>query len=588
MFKYASLTKQGMALIAQATNLKRFIFTRMEYGNGVPEGFSASKTSDEIKAILCEMTSLVSKKADIGMYNINVKNNCATLVGKIISSSLTEDFFAKELGVYAKIDDGSDVLVAYFVSDDKPDPINQAALVGQEHKVVVDVATGNAADITIEYSPEIYATKEEFDALVASNAEEHAALEQAIADMVTSETITNIQQSITDEATARENADTALRQSITDEATARENADTALQQSITALEASVDEKIGSIDISALLSHIKQYDHVVDSNETLLAWANCTDGSMKSVLVKSGEYRLNGKMINLANAGTKFVFAEDGNKITVSNYMRGIGATEDYGAVIVGLNVELNNKSEESQAFYRGMICYNCTGTSNGTSNGTGTSSGFYECTCSNCTGTGRCNGFYKCTCINCTGTGDGTGIGIGFYECTCSNCTGTVTGKSNSSVYGFYKCTCSNCTVTGTVTVTVTGFFKCTCSNCTVTVTGKSYVYGFDECTCSNCTGTGTGTSNSTGTGRCNGFHKCTCSNCTGTGTSNGIGIGFHECTCSNCTGTGTGTGNGNGYGFYSCRYCSSCRSGDTASTTATWGGSNTYIDSDSCDYVAA
>ena len=500
MFKYASLTKQGMALIAQATNLKRFIFTRMEYGNGVPEGFSASKTSDEIKAILCEMTSLVSKKADIGMYNINVKNNCATLVGKIISSSLTEDFFAKELGVYAKIDDGSDVLVAYFVSDDKPDPINQAALVGQEHKVVVDVAVGNAANITIEYSDGVYVTQWEFNAFEQQNAEEHAALEQAIADMVTSETITNIQQSITDEATARENADTALQQSITDEATARENADTALQQSITdeatarenadtalqqsiaALEASVDEKIGSIDISSALSHIKQYDFVVDSNETLLAWADCTDGSMKSVLVKSGEYTLDGKMINLVNAGTKFVFAEPGNKITVSNYMRGIGATEGYGAVIVGLNVEVSFKTYDNfSSFYRGMICYNCTGTSSGTSSGTG----FVGCTCSNCTG---------------TGTSSGTdGYGTGFVNCTCSNCTGTGTGTGTSAGYGFYTCTCSNCT--------------------------------------------GTGTSTST---------------------------------------------NKAGYGFFGCSYCSSCRAGKTASTSATWGGINTYIDSDSCDYVAA
>ena len=216
---------------------------------------------------------------------------------------------------------------------------------------------------------------------------------------------------------------------IAAEVTARENADTALQQSITDLEASVDEKIGSIDISAALSHIKQYDFVVDSNETLLAWANCTDGSMKSVLVKSGEYTLDGKMINLVNAGTKFVFAEDGNKITVSNYIRGIGATLDYGAVIIGLNVEVINGDRSCHTFYRGMICYNCTGT---------------------------------------------------------------------------------------------------------------------------------------------------------------GTGYGFSVCTCSNCTGTGTGTGTGAGYGFYICKHCSSCRAGNTVTTTATWGGTITYIDSDSCDYVAA
>ena len=411
MFNYASLTKNGAALITRAVNGEKFVFTRMEYGNSIPAEFNASQTVEEIKSILSERTSLVSKKADIGMYSISTKNNCATLTGKIISSSLTEDFLAKELGVFGKIGEEAEVLVAYFIATENPDPINQVALVGQEHKIIVEVATGNAADITIEYSPEIYATKEDFDALVASNAEEHAALEQAIADMVSSETITNIQQSITDEATARENADTALQQSITD------------------LEASVDEKIGSIDISSALSHIKQYDFVVDSNETLLAWANCTDGSMKSVLVKSGEYTLDGEMINLVNAGTKFVFAEDGNKITVSNYYRGIGATEDYGAVIVGLNVVVSDIGFDYYVFYRGMTCYNCT---------------------------------------------------------------------------------------------------------------------------------------------------------------ASGSGYGFYNCTCSNCTATASSTSSGRAYGFYNCKHCSSCRAGDTASTTATWGGTNKYIDSDSCDYVTA
>ena len=480
MFNYASLTKNGAALITRAINGEKFVFTRMEYGNGIPSEFNASQTSEEIKSILSGRTSLVSKKADIGMYSISTKNNCATLTGKIISSSLTEDFLAKELGVFGKIGEEAEVLVAYFIATESPDPINQAALVGQEHKIIVDVATGNAADITIEYSPEVYATKEEFDALVASNAEEHA----------------------------------------------------ALQQSITDLEASVDEKIGSIDVSAALSHIKQYDFVVDSNETLLAWANCTDRSMKSVLVKSGEYTLEGKMINLVNAGTKFVFAEDGNKITVSEYGRGIGATEDYGAVIVGLNVEVNCTGG-CIAFYRGMICYNCTGTGNGNGNVDGW--GFYNCTCSNCTGTGTSNGIH---------------FGCGFYNCTCSNCTGIGIGNgtpnSNTSPdsYGFYNCTCSNCIGTGTGT-------------------GNVAAHGFYNCTCSNCTGIGIGN-----------------------GTPNGIGYGFCLCTCSNCT--GTGTGNTGGWSFFSCKHCSSCRAGATASTTATWGGKNTYIDSDSCDYVVA
>ena len=367
MFDYASLTKQGAALITRATNGENFVFTRMEYGDGIPEGFSTSKTDLENKEILSNVTSLVSKKADIGMYKISVKNNCATLTGKIINSSLTDDFFAKELGVFGKIGDGEDVLVAYFVASQKPDPISQSALVGQEHKVIVDVAVGNASEITIEYNPEVYATKEEFDALVASNTEEH----------------------------------TAFQQSITDEATARADADTALQQSITDLEKSFDEKLGNIDISASLRKTLQFDHVVDSDETLLAWANCTDKSMKSVLVKAGTYSLSGKMINLVSSGTKFIFGEDGNQINITEYDRGIGATADYGAVVIGLNVKVTNSSYSSGeidgVFYRGMTCINC--------NGTGDSSGNIE------------GIFNQCSCIDCKATATATGTSVDFYSC---------------------------------------------------------------------------------------------------------------------------------------------------------------------------
>ena len=116
MFNYASLTKNGAALITRAINGEKFVFTRMEYGNGIPSEFNASQTSEEVKSILSGRTSLVSKKADIGMYSISTKNNCATLTGKIISSSLTEDFLAKELGVFGKIGEEAEALIAYFIA----------------------------------------------------------------------------------------------------------------------------------------------------------------------------------------------------------------------------------------------------------------------------------------------------------------------------------------------------------------------------------------------------------------------------------------------------------------------------------------
>ena len=271
----------------------------------------------------------------------------------------------------------------------------------------------------------------------ANTVNNHTVKSDVPENAVFTDTVLEINDEGTSETTVWSSSKIASK--ITNEATTRQNADTVLQSA--------------------LALRKSYDFVVDSNETLLEWAECTNHSMKSVLVKSGEYTLDNKMINLLRAGTKFVFAEDGNKIK-SNYFRGICATEDYGAVIIGLNVELSCSinAKDCYAFYEGMICYNCTG----------------------------------------TGDNDGNSDGYGFYGCTCSNCTGTGTNVSSNNGYGFYNCTCSN------------------------------------------------------------------------------------------CTGSGTGYGGATGYGFYNCSYCSSCRAGKTASSTATWGGTNTYIDSDSCDYVAS
>ena len=399
---------------------------------------------------------------------------------------------------------------------------------------------------------------------------------EVISDSQTSSDTTWSSSKITDYISEN----TASQQSITNEATAREEADTALQQSISDLEASIDEKIGNIGNiggSSALQNVKQYNFIVDNNETLLEWANCADGSMKSVLVKAGEYTLDGKEINLVNAGTKFVFAEDGNKITVSNYQYGIAATKDYGAVIVGLNIKLNCSLSDGHSFYEGMICYNCTGTSTISDAGTGyTISGFYECTCNNCTGIatgtghGYRRGFKDCDCINCTGEGSLSDYNYGFDGCYCYNCTGHGIGigadDSRGYSYGFFACVCSNCTGEGAL---------------------SRFCYGFGNCHyCSNCAGEGKGYVEGQG------FYYCAgCSNCTGTGIgfNSGTGYGFIGCDCSNCVGVGTSTGDGKGYSFYSCEHCSSCRAMlYNESSTATWGGTNTYIDSDSCDYVAS
>lgn len=531
----ASLTKEGSVLINRAISGETLTFTRMEYGNGIIAGYDSAATVAEKKELLSSATALVSKKADIGIYSVKTKNDYSNVVGKLIIDSITEVFYGKELGVFAKIGDEEEILVFYSADTESPEKIDKDEIIGQEFKISVEVFTGNAENITINYSPDLYVTEEDFNNHKEQNAGEHADLLSKIASL-------------------------------------KEN------------------EIESIRTSLLLT--RKFDHVVDSNETLLEWANCKDGSMKSVLVKSGTYTLDGKMINLVNSGTKCVVAEPENKIIVQNYFRGIGATENYNAVIHGLNIELNYDVGDSSVypFYRGMICYNCTakGSVSGTSDG------------------GKAYGFYECTCIKCRseiyadGTGTYGGWSVGFCSCNCNECYADcrsfakATGPSGNAV-GFYDCICSNCTASANALLqhssggaTSIGFDNCRGSDCIayVSINGvktsyEKIAYGFWECeNISNCKAFIIGSDQ-----KCYGFRYCKNLNNCIVVKQDGYLNAFDNCEClNNCSyiipeGKVTSTGD---YGYADCMFCSNCISRGSLSYQR-WGESNTFVDSDSC-----
>lgn len=532
----ASLTKEGSVLINRAISGETLTFTRMEYGNGIIAGYDSAATLAEKKELLSNATELVSKKADIDIYSVKTKNDYSNVVGKLIIDSITEVFYGKELGVFAKIGDEEEILVFYSADTESPEKIDKDEIIGQEFKISVEVFTGNAENITINYSPDLYVTEEDFNIHKEQNAGEHADLLSEIASL-------------------------------------KEN------------------DIESIRTSLLLT--RKFDHVVDSNESLLEWANCKGGSMKSVLVKSGEYTLDGKMINLTNSGTKYVVAEPRNKIIVQNYSRGIGAIADYRAVIHGLNIELEYTAGDSlvTVFYRGMTCYDCTAVckNTGTSDG-GTAYGFYKCNCINCksdswaygTGTygGKAYAFYECNCFNCKASSRAyaqatgpSGTAIGFIDCICSMCKAEayfLSEHENAEALaaGFYRSTCSNCesqiyTNGSGNNLTGCGFYLCeNLNNC------KAYTYQNDTCK------------------SVYGFKGCSnIDNCIVIKQNGCIVAAFYDCKCcNNCSyivDEGILRYEGE-YGYSSCSFCSNCISKGSYSYNR-WSESNVCVDNDSC-----
>ena len=394
MFQFAGITKKGVELLAEASDGKVFKFTRMEYGDGFHEGLKnivsdadtiekwkkglvetleTAETKKEVKELFLDVVGLVNKRADIGIYSTSTDSNITTVVGKLLHSSIIQNFNARELGVFAKVDEGEEKLFAYFSAvdflsgdiNDTSDFISASELQGQDHRVSVELATGHATDFVIEYNPDVFVTKQELDSEVKKI---------------------------------------------------------------------VDKEIGNIDFSNII----QFDHVVDSNESFLEWANCSDMSMKTVLIKSGTWTLSDKMINCLKTGTKYIFGLPGAKLRF-NYQKGIGVGEASAEkfVIENVDVEINNTS----ATYDGYAIY---------------------------------------------------------YGGKARNCNFKVVSTVRNS-YGIIGCSADDCTASGISRAT-----------------------------------------------------------------------------------------DGQGYGFYDCNYCVRCRAGSDSSTTAAWGGINTFIDSESCDYSVA
>ena len=262
-----------------------------------------------------------------------------------------------------------------------------------------------------------------------------------------------------------------------------------------------------------------YNHIVHDGDSLLEWANCTDGSMKKVLIKSGTYNIT-KGVNLSQAGTGYVFAEQG---AVINSHIPIAFTASSGKTVVhNLNVVCDgaangdNTCAFSASNPENLILYNCSATYRDYTEIVNRSL-FMSCTCYNCSYTFQnlpanssisMKVFYQCRCYNCKckqtiEANSSTGIIFDsesyFYkECHCASCDAELTTsrniKSSTKTFAcYYNCydRCVGClskinvsSKALTVYSTLYGFLRCQyMSSCKETHTeGYSNIKGIVQC----------------------------------------------------------------------------------------------------------
>lgn len=145
------LTNNGKKLLEEALTGKRLVFTKFQFGDG--------ETTEDPK----EVTELVNMSKETAINQIENNGNGQVMLRVIIDNKdIDTGYYIKEIGVFAKCDDGEEVLYAYNKAM-KPDylPVyNGINLVELEYQNYITIA--QIEDVTAIIDENFtYLTKEE-------------------------------------------------------------------------------------------------------------------------------------------------------------------------------------------------------------------------------------------------------------------------------------------------------------------------------------------------------------------------------------------------------------------------------------------
>lgn len=142
-FQNQSLTRLGRNAIAQAVAGETLEFTKIQFGDGY---MPSSKTVED-------MTALVSPKDTFDITKcVPNGNNTVTVTGVFTNANVSEGYYWREIGLFAKdpADSTKEILYAYGNAADLADyiPSSTEATV---YEKIMDVVTyiGEAANVTV-------------------------------------------------------------------------------------------------------------------------------------------------------------------------------------------------------------------------------------------------------------------------------------------------------------------------------------------------------------------------------------------------------------------------------------------------------
>lgn len=172
-FADITITRTGLDMIAKSQTGDKLIFTGIKIGDGQ---IGAQSIPD--------MTDLINFKQDVPINSVTAKENGhAEIIGIIDNEDVDAGFFVREIGIYAKINDGgTPALYGYANAGNLASYLADKSIPMDAIKFKIDIVVGNADNVSFTSDKSIvYVTQENLDA--HNNAEDaHPYILQKITD----------------------------------------------------------------------------------------------------------------------------------------------------------------------------------------------------------------------------------------------------------------------------------------------------------------------------------------------------------------------------------------------------------------------
>ena len=155
-FTDITITRAGLDMIAKSQAGDNLIFTGIKIGDGQIRGQS-----------IPDLTDLISVKKEIPIISVTAKNEGhVEILGIIDNEDISVGFFVREIGIYAKINEGgTPALYGYTNAGNYASYISDKSVPMDAFKFKIDLVVGNAANVSFVSDKSIvYVTQENLDA----------------------------------------------------------------------------------------------------------------------------------------------------------------------------------------------------------------------------------------------------------------------------------------------------------------------------------------------------------------------------------------------------------------------------------------